>query len=55
MIVRHTHASKKGSEKEGSQIPKRALQKVLRRVLRRGPAMDFTVKRGSEEGSQKGF
>ena len=28
---------------------------VLRRVLRRGPAMGFTVKKGSEKRSQKGF
>ena len=29
--------------------------RVLRRVLRRGPAMGFTVKMGSQKGSQKGF
>ena len=29
--------------------------RVLRRVLRRGPAADFTVKIGSEKGSQTGF
>ena len=28
---------------------------VLRRVLRRGPAMGFTVQKGSEKGSQSGF
>ena len=29
--------------------------RVLGRVLRRGPAMAFTVNKGSEKGSQKGF
>ena len=29
--------------------------RVLRSVLRRGPSMGFTVKKGSEKGSQKGF
>ena len=31
------------------------MEGVLRRVLRRGSSMDFTVKKGSEKGSQKGF
>ena len=29
--------------------------RVLRRVLRSGPAMGFTVEKGSEKGSQKVF
>ena len=48
-----TQRSKKGSEKvlEGFGFGGR----VLRRVLRWGPAVGFTVKKGSEKGSQKGF
>ena len=45
-----TQRSKKGSEK--------VLGRVLgkgRRVVRRGPAVGFTVYQGSEKGSQKGF
>ena len=38
-----TQRSKKGSEK------------VLGRVLRRGPAVGFYIKKGSEKGSQKGI
>ena len=29
--------------------------RVLRRVLRREPAVGFIVRKGSEKGSQKGF
>ena len=46
-----TQRSKKGSEK----VLERVLGKGSQRVLRRGPAMGFTVKKGSEKGSQKGF
>ena len=49
-----TRRSKKGSEKvlgKGSESG----EGLLRRVLRRGPAMGFTVQKGSEKGSQKGF
>ena len=35
------------------RVLKRFWERVLRRVLGRGPAMGFTVKRGSEKGSQK--
>ena len=47
-----TQRSKNGSEK----VPGRVLRAgVLRRVLRRGPAVGFTVNKGSEKVSQKGF
>ena len=45
-----------------TQRSRKGCEKVLGRVLgfsegvlRRGPAVGFTVKRGSEKGSQKGF
>ena len=53
-----------GCTPKGSTIRQHSvLRRVLRRfwkgiwgrVLRRGPAMGFTVKKGSEKGSQKGF
>ena len=44
---------------EGKKGPEKVLEgfwgKVLRRVLKRGPTMGFTVKKGSEKGSQKGL
>ena len=45
-----TQRSKKGSEKVlGRVLGKGSGEGVLRRVLRRGPAMGFTVKKGSEK------
>ena len=46
-----THASQKVSEKGGSRILKWALQKVLRRVLRRCLPLGFDGKEGLRRGS----
>ena len=46
-----TDGVKKGSEKVLGSVWRR----ILRIVLRRGLALGFTVKKGSEKASQKGF
>ena len=50
-----TQRSKKGSEKVLGRFWEGFWGRVLRRVLKRGPALGFTVKKCSEKGSQKGF
>ena len=51
-----TQRSKKGSEKVLERVlGKGSGEGFWGRVLRRGSAMGFTVKKGCEKGSQKGF
>ena len=50
------NTAKKGSGKVlGKDSGEGFWGRVLRRVLRRGPAVGFTEKTGSGQGSQKGF